>query len=143
MNKSFYCLELEIKTEQCCHIPLHSISIMGRFTPDCAFQSALLHSSIPNTSKLSTPVIGSYKTWYYPQELWTNTGQQCHLFLASFWPNFQHINSSVSKESGDSESSTGIDNIEPIVSIGIAITFGLLTSKSDRRCTWLLKYSIL
>ena len=36
-----------------------------------------------------------------------------------------------------------MDNIEPMVSIGIAITFGLLTSKSDRRCTWLLKYSIL
>ena len=66
MNKMFYCLELEIITGQCGDILLHSISVMGRFTPDSAFQSALLHSSIPNTSKLSTPVIGSYKTWYIP-----------------------------------------------------------------------------
>ena len=44
------------------------------------------------------------KLGVYPQELWTNTGQQCHSFLASFWPNFWPINSSASKGSGHSES---------------------------------------
>ena len=29
-------------------------------------QSALLHISIPNTSNLSTPVIGSYEVWCIP-----------------------------------------------------------------------------
>ena len=79
------------------------------------------------------------------QGLLTNTGQQRHSFLASFRPNFRLINSRASKESGHSGTLTGIDNIEPMVSIGIAITFGLLAFKStlDKRCTWLLKYSIL
>ena len=69
ISKMFYCLELEIITGQCCDIPLHSISIMSRFTPDSAFQSALLHSCIDNTLNLSTPVIGSYETWDIPPGL--------------------------------------------------------------------------
>ena len=40
--------------------------ILSVFTPDFAFQSALLHSYIDNTLNLSTPVIGSYKTWCIP-----------------------------------------------------------------------------
>ena len=45
INKMFYCLELEIITGQCYDIPLHSFSVMSRFTPDSAFQCALLHIS--------------------------------------------------------------------------------------------------
>ena len=37
------------------------------FTSDSAFHSALLHSCIDNTLNLSTPVIGSCKTWYISQ----------------------------------------------------------------------------
>ena len=59
--RCFYCLESGIVTGHCYDIPLHSFSVMDRFTPDSAFQSALLHISIPNTSNLSTPVIGSYE----------------------------------------------------------------------------------
>ena len=53
----------------------NNIGVMGKFTPDSAFQSALLHSSISNILKLSTPVIGSYKTWCIPpgiiDQYWT------------------------------------------------------------------------
>ena len=59
-------LLLGIITRHCYDIPLHSFSVMGRFTPDSAFQSAVLHISIPNTSNLSTPVIGSYELWCIP-----------------------------------------------------------------------------
>ena len=57
--RCFYCLELEIITGQCC-------DILSVLTPDSAFQSALLHYCIDNTLNLSTPVIGSYKTWCIP-----------------------------------------------------------------------------
>ena len=40
--------------------------ILSVLTSDSAFQSALLHSCIDNTLNLSTPVIGSYKTWCIP-----------------------------------------------------------------------------
>ena len=52
-------MELEIITGQCC-------DILSVLTLDSVFQSALLHSCIDNTLHLSTPVIGSCKTWYIP-----------------------------------------------------------------------------
>ena len=46
----------------------HYIPLVGADSPQTlvslAFQSALLHSCIDNTLNLSTPVIGSYETWY-------------------------------------------------------------------------------
>ena len=59
-------------------------------------------------------------------------------------PSSRRESSHVSSQGKEAASVThDIDNIEPMTSIGIAITLGLLTSESDRRCTWLLKYSIL
>ena len=68
MSKMFLLFGVSIITRQC-------YDMLSVFTPDSAFQSALLHSSIPNTSKLSTPVIGLSKTWYIPlgiiDQYWT------------------------------------------------------------------------
>ena len=57
MNMMFSVFGLIFIMRYCCDIMCHNI--MGRFPPTLTFQSALLHISIPNTSNLSTPVIGS------------------------------------------------------------------------------------
>ena len=51
-----------------------------------AFQSALLHTSIPNTSKLLTLMIGSYDSWCIPPRIISSTGLQRPSFLDSFGP---------------------------------------------------------
>ena len=66
MNKMFYCLELAVITGQCC-------DILNVFTPDSAFQSALLHSGIDNTLNLSTPVIGLYIPPGIINQYWVTT----------------------------------------------------------------------
>ena len=72
----------------------------------------------------------------------TNTGQQCHSFLASFRPNLRHINTSASKDSGHSGILRALTDTYDIHSHSYyGWAFGILAL--NKRCTWLLKYSIL
>ena len=75
----------------------------------------------------------------------TNTGQQRHSFLASFRPNLRHINTSASKESGHSGNSGILRALADTYNIHshsyYSWAFGILAW--NKRCTCLLKYSIL
>ena len=110
-------MELAIIKGQCC-------DMLSVFTPDSAFQSALLHSSIPNTSKLSTPVIGSYKTWCIPPRNYGPIlGNYAIHFGLVFGPVFDTLIAVQARDLGILRAETGTDNIEPMASI--AIMFGL------------------
>ena len=73
----------------------------------------------------------------------TNTGQQRHSFLASFRPNLWHINTSASKESGHSGHSGFLRALTDAYDIHSYYGWAFGIVAWNKRCTWLLKYSIL